>query len=209
MICQDTSSHPPPSPSVWPLLSLLVDVIVPLCSHFTMAILHLPGQLRLSVSPSACHVNVCFCVLCLSIRFNLNWELGMQNGMSEIEPYLSASTGLPQYFPRSIHVTSEKPVSSNFNHPLACLFTSQAILEHFQRDSIKVLNCLQSVVQNFSTTLNLKPFLQESELFFSSFISKIYRLFPIIVNSQVGVSGSDSVEVEKLGNRNQYVARLK
>lgn len=54
MICQHTSSHPPPSPSVWPLLSLLVDVIVPLCSHFTMAILHLSGRLRLSVCLSIC-----------------------------------------------------------------------------------------------------------------------------------------------------------
>lgn len=110
VICQNTSSHPPPSPSVWPLLSLLVDVIVPLCSHFTMAILHLSGWLSLSVSPSACHLNVCFFVwvyvcLLLSFGFNLNWELGMQNGMSEIELYLSASSDLSQCSPRSLHVT--------------------------------------------------------------------------------------------------------
>lgn len=110
MISHRSSSSPPPSPSVWVLLSLLVDVIAPLCSHFVMAILHFPGWPHLPVSPSARHVNVFFCLL-LSIRFNLNWELGMWNGMSETEPYLSASSNLPPNSPTSLHVTPRTPVN--------------------------------------------------------------------------------------------------
>lgn len=80
-----------------------------------------------------------FVRLLLSNHFNLNWELGVQNGMSETEPYLSASSNLPQYFTRSLHVTPKKP---NCSHPSACI-TTPSMLERYK------------TVPNTSSTLNL------------------------------------------------------
>lgn len=161
MMCLHTSSRPPRSPSVCPLLSLFLDVIGPLCSHFTMAILHLFGLLRMSVSPSAGHVNVwVFLHLFLSIWFNLNWELGMQNGMREI------------VFSQKSSCDTLKACQFTFQ-PSTCLSVHSSLsLRTFPERLHQSAKLLRISPQHY---ICLKPSLRGPELFFCSFISEIYN----------------------------------
>lgn len=92
--------------------------------------------------PSSACLSICLPCKCLflwlliSIRFNLSWELGMKNGMSEIEPYLPASSELSGYSPRSLQVTSWSPSVQTLAIHLS---VHLSILELKLWDRIKVL----------------------------------------------------------------------
>lgn len=196
-ICQHTSYHPPPSPSVWSLLSLLVDVIVPLCSHFTMAILHLSDRLRLPVSPSACHVNVCFCdYLAFALIWTGNWEW-------EMSWVKLSRTCLP---------------------PLSCLgILPEALVWHPKSLSVQILAIQLSVCLRAHTLRRhqsaevffvspLYCIFGESSFYVSLFCCSLYLKCNSHFQSRhtlrkfLCVSESDSGEVEP-GKRDQYVAR--